>query len=292
MFRNLHYYRAEGRWPDDEEALSQSLESAGFEPCGPLTERSSGFVHVGPDSGDLLARRVGAADLLRLRSQSRVLPHAAVNEELDIRIDEYRERMREAPSPREKRRMKAEVRDSLLAKSMLKSDRIWGYFDHKEQVLGIGAAQAPSVERFLRRLQAACGDMKFRPLEFTRPFSSLLHKVFLGGATDRFSVGRECRMQDTGDVRSIVRWSDFDLSDPTIRKHVSNGMLLTHLELVYDNIMRFVLSENGVITKLKYLGMDDEREHNDDPLARLDAEFVLLTGTLRRTLADLRVALD
>jgi DNA recombination-dependent growth factor C len=43
-----------------------------------------------------------------------------------------------------------------------------------------------------------------------------------------------------------------------------------------------------VITKLKFLGMDDDGEDHNDPLARLDAEFVVITGTLRRLLGDLR----
>jgi DNA recombination-dependent growth factor C len=48
------------------------------------------------------------------------------------------------------------------------------------------------------------------------------------------------------------------------------------------------LNENGVITKLKFLGMDDDVEDHNDPLARLDAEFVVITGTLRSLLGDLR----
>ena len=90
MFRNVRFYNLDSIWPDSEAALSQTLASAGFKPCGPLTERSTGWVPVDSDSSDLLARRLNGADLVRLRSQSRVLPHAAINEELEARIDEYR----------------------------------------------------------------------------------------------------------------------------------------------------------------------------------------------------------
>ena len=69
--------------------------------------------------------------------------------------------------------------------------------------------------------------------------------------------------------------------------HLVDGMRLTHLGLVYDNIVSFVLDENGVITKLKFLGMDDAPDDENEPLARLDAEFVLLTGSLRALLKDL-----
>ena len=291
MFRNVRFYSLEGDWPASEEALSKDLERAGFEPCGPFTERSSGWVAVDADTSDLLARRVNGADLVRLRSQSRVLPHSVIREELEARIEEYRERTQEAPSPREKRRLKAEARDELMPKSMLKSDRVWGYFDIKEKILGIDAAQESAAERFLRRLQASCDRVNFKPLQYRKPFDDLLTKVFLGGAPGQFTVGRECRMQDAADTGSLVRWTNFDLSDSSVRDHVAHGMRLTHLEIVFENVMRFVLSDKGVVTKLRFLGMDDDSEDLADPLARLDAEFVLLTGTLRKLLGDLKKVL-
>ena len=288
MFRNVRYYRLDNDWPEHEEALSENLDNAAFEPCGPLTERSSGFVPVYPEAGESLARRLNGADLMKLRSQSRLLPPAVVNEELEHRIEEFRNRMQEAPSPREKRRLKAETRDELLRKAMLKSDRVWGFFDLKDKLIGIDAAQPASAERFLRRLRAAFGDLSLRPLQFQKPFSELLTSIFLGGAPEQFAVGRECRMRDPGDSSSVVRWTYFDLTDSTIRNHVANGMQLTHLGIEYDSILSCVLDENGVITKIRFLGIDDDSEAHHDPLARLDAEFVVVTGTLRKMIGDLK----
>lgn len=288
MFRTVRFYRLEGSWPESEDALSKKLQTAGFESCGPLTERSSGFVPVDADSSDLLARRVSGADLFRLRSQSRLLPHTVVTEELEARIEEYRERMNEAPSPREKRRLKAEARDELMPRALLKSDKIWGYYDLKEKVIGIDVLHDAAAERFLRRLQAALDGMTITPLQFAKPVDELLAAIFFGGGPRQFALGRECRMQDLGDSSSVVRWTDFDLSDAAIRNHVANRMRLTHLAVEYDNMMSFVLNEKGIISKLRLIGMDDDVEHHVEPLARLDAEFALVTGTLRRLLKDLR----
>ena len=288
MFRNVRLFTIDNPWPESEEALADALASAAFRACGPLTERSSGFESAAPEAGDSLARRVGGADLLRLRSQSRVLPAAAVNEELEARIADYRERMQEDPTPREKRRMKAEVRDELMPKSMLKSDRIHGYVDIKTKILGVNAAQPAAAERFTRRLQAAFGDLVVKPLQFDSPVSEFLTAMFLGDAAPNFAVGRECRMRDASDAAATVRWTNFDLGDETIRRHVADGMQVTHLGLVYDNIMSFVLDENGVLTKIKFLGVDDAADDELDPVARLDAEFVLFTGTMRALLEDLR----
>lgn len=288
MFRNVRFYRIDNPWPASEEALSEKLERAGFEPCGPLTERSSGFVPVHADASDSFARRLAGADLMKLRSQSRVLPTAAVNEELEARIDEYRQRTGEEPSAREKRRLKAETRDELLTRAMLKSDRIWGFVDLREQILGIDSAGEPNADRFIRRLKAAFGDLTVRPLAFQQPVGELLRRVFLGDAPKQFDLGRECRMQDATEPRSRVRWTEFDLHDRSIRDHVAHGMRLTHLSIVYDNILGCVVDEDGVITKVKLLGADDMADNDDDPVARFDAEFALMSGTIRNLLGDLQ----
>ena len=288
MFRNLRFYRLESPWPATEEELSANLSTAGFEPCGPLTERSSGFVPVYPDAGDSYSRRLNGADLMRLRSQSRVLPAAAIAEELALRIDDYRQRMGEEPNAREKRRSKAETRDELMTRALLKSDHIGGYVDIKEKILVIDSAGEPNADRFLRRLKAAFGDIKVHPLGFQQPVETLLRRIFLGDAPGQFMLGRECRMQDAAEPRSRVRWTDFDLETTSIRNHVAQGMRLTHVALVYDNILSCVLDEEGVVTKLKFVGADDDTDDEHDPIARFDAGFALASGTIRNLLGDLK----
>jgi len=288
MFRNIRYYRFDDHWPDSEAALSEKLEEAGFEPCGPLTERSSGWVPVNTDAGESLARRLNGADLVKLRSQSRILPPAAINEALEQRIDDFRERMQEEPGTRQKRRLKAEIRDELLPKAMLKSDKIWGYIDIRDKVIGIDTVQEGVAERFLRRLRAGFGDLSVRPLLFREPVGDLLTKIFLGNAPKQFALGRECKMLDAVDPGSVVRWTEFDLSDKSIRNHVIGGMHLNQLAIIYDNVLSCVLDENGCLRKLRFLGMDDDGGDEDDPLTRFDAEFALTAGTLRMLLGDLK----
>ena len=64
------------------------------------------------------------------------------------------------------------------------------------------------------------------------------------------------------------------MAEENVRRHVADGMQVTHLGLVYDNVMSFVLDENGVLTKIRFLGMDDAADDDLEPVARLDAEFV------------------
>ncbi len=289
MFRNVRYYQFEGEWPNTEEAVSAELAKARFRPCGLLAQRSSGWVPIDQNSSDILARRVNGADLIRLRSQSRVLPSAAVNEALEERVEAFHARMGEEPTPQERRRLKAETREDLLSKALLKSDRIWGYVDPAEKIIGIDAAQPAACERFLSHFRQPFQLLNIKPLDYKESINTLLTEIFLGNAPARFHVGRECRMQDTSDAASTVRWSNFDLTDRTIRNHVADGLHLTHLAIEYDNVLSCVIDQHGVLTKLKLLGADDrDTQAENEPLARQDAEFVLMTGTLRQLLGDLK----
>jgi recombination associated protein RdgC len=83
-----------------------------------------------------------------------------------------------------------------------------------------------------------------------------------------------------------------DLADASVRKHVRDGMKLTHLAINVGSAMSCVLDEDGGIGKLKFAGLEvDDEAGDDDPLARFDAEFVVAIGTLRQFIGMLGQAL-
>jgi len=291
MFRSVRLYRLNSEWPDDEQALSERLAAAAFRPCGAYAERSSGWEPPAGDADPLLARRVTGADLIRLRTQSRLLPAAAVEDALEVRLEEYRARTHEEPSRREKRRLKQQTRDELMPKALLKSERTQALVLGSERLIAVDTLSAPRAERFLDHLRAPLGSLDVVPLEFKRPFGDLLMRIFNGEAPRGFVLGRECKMQDPSDTKATVRCSDMDLADPAVRKHVKDGMRLTHLGVEFGNVVSCVLDHQGGIGKLKLLGSDERDEAEEDPLARLDAEIALLAGTLRQLIAAIAEAL-
>ena len=292
MFRSVRFYSLAGAWPASEQELSEQLLRVLFKPCGPLTERSSGWEPPMREAPSLLARRVGGADLLRLRSQVRVLPTAALNEALEARLEEYRARTQEAPSRRTKRQLKDQTRDELLPKALVRSERTTGLYIQSERVIAVGSASETRAERFLEQLRAALGKLEVKPLAFKTSFGDFLTQVFSGDAPREFIVGSECRMRDPSERKSAVRWQDIDLAHATVRKCAKDGMQLTHLGFEYGNVMSAVLDANGVLTKLKLVGLDEPPQADgDDPLAQFDAELALVGGTLRQMLASMKHAL-
>ncbi|MEJ8567999.1 recombination-associated protein RdgC [Elongatibacter sediminis] len=293
MFRNLRMYRVFTKWPETEELLSEVLSNVAFKPCDAYSEKSAGWESPSDNPNGPLCRRLAGADLLQLRTQSRVLPVAAVKEAVEERVADYRERTGEDPGRRDMRRLKEETRDSLLPKALLKSDRLHALFLQSEGVLAVDTASAPKAEWLLDHLRPALGRLQAVPLAFKSPVGGLLSRLFLGKAVAGFDVGRECRMQEMADSRSHATWREMDLDDATIRQHVVDGMRITQLGLMYDNVMSCVISEDAVISKIKFAGGEAEDVTDDeDPQMRQDAEFVLLTGTLQRLLKDLKKNLE
>jgi recombination associated protein RdgC len=288
MFRNLRLYRLHSPWPDTEESLSNQLGNAPFEPCAPYAERSMGFEPPVAQASSL-ARRIAGADLIRLRTQTRILPPAAVNEALDERLEAFRSRTQREPSAREKRDLKDEIHAELKPRALLKSIRTWGFYLRSEKLIGIDTTSEKDAERFLEQLRIAFGSLQVTPLEFADPLSKLLTRVFLGRGTPGFVSGRECRMVDPSTGTAVVNWLGIDLADPSIHKHVRDGLKIDRLGLEYDNVLSCVVGQDAVIRKLKFAGADVlEDEAVDDPLMNRDAEFALLTGTVKKLVGALK----
>ena len=289
MIKNLRFYRIHSDWPETEDELSAQLENAAFKPCSAFSERSMGFEPPVENAGDLLARRLAGADLFQLRLQSRVLPQAAVKEALVERVASFVGRTGREPSRKEKRELKEEVYGELLPKALLKSDRISAFYIRSDKMLAVATPSATNAERMLDSLRGALGSLQAVPLEYKQPGHTLMTNIFLGSGPDQFALGRECRMKDLSDTKSMVNWLDMDLADSSIRAHVKAGLSVDRLGIAFDGLLRCTLDQELVVRKIRLEGIEELDDLDDeDPLARHDAEFTLFCGLTTRLLGALK----
>jgi recombination associated protein RdgC len=292
MFRNLRLYRLQSPWPESEEALSDRLAEGAFKPCSPFSEQTAGWEPPTGQDADPLCRRVGGCDLLSLRRQSRLLPAAAINEVLPTRIAEFEARMGREPSRKEKRQLRDEVYGELLPRALLRSQRIRGFHLASEELIAVDAASPARAELFLDQLRAVLGTLVVRPLAFRQPIVGLLTRTLLGQGPKELRLGRECRMQDPGAAKSSVQWLDMDLADEGARKLIRDGLHLQRLGIEFEDVLTCVIDQDGVLRKIKLPDANAAETDDEEPLARLDAEFVMLTGSVRRLLHTLKQALS
>ena len=291
-FRNLRVYRIQSEWPESEEALSDLLAAAEFKPCGAFAERSGGFETPVDNSGDLMCRRLAGNDLIQLRVQSRVLPAAAVKEALAERVDEFKQRMHSEPNRAEKRELKEEIYSQLLPQALTRSDRVQAFYLRDKKLLVVGTVSQSVAEYLLDNLGRALISLRYSPLAFKQPALDLLTQVFLQTRVDSFSLGRECRMRDPSDSAATVNWLDIDLADPSVRRHVTEGLAVDRLGLNFDQVFRFVLDSDLVVRKLRLADQESiPDEPMDDPLAKHDADFVMLSACVNQLMEGLEKSL-
>ncbi len=69
-------------------------------------------------------------------------------------------------------------------------------------------------------------------------------------------------------------------------------MKLTHLGFGFEQVLNCVIGEDGAFSKFKFItGETVDSLDEEDPVAHQDAEFVLLTGTLRQLVEALKKVL-
>ena len=80
-----------------------------------------------------------------------------------------------------------------------------------------------------------------------------------------------------------------ELQGEEIGKHLESGKQATRLALTLDDHVSFVLGEDLVVHKLKFLDvvLDELADSPTDAHAEMDASFALLTLELARLLAKL-----
>jgi len=100
-------------------------------------------------------------------------------------------------------------------------------------------------------------------------------------------------MQDPDTPGSNVSWLQMDLADPSVRKHVREGLNIERLGIEFDTSLSCTLDSNNVLRKLKLLGLDSEDDiPEESALAKQDADFALTVGAVRRLVAALKKALS
>ena len=109
-----------------------------------------------------------------------------------------------------------------------------------------------------------------------------------------FELGDECELRDPADTRVLVKAQRHDLGCEEVREHLKAGKQAFRVALVFEERLSFVLGEDLVIRKLKFLDSVTEQLEQDnaaDARAELDAVFALMSGELARLLGRLEMPL-
>ncbi|MDE1893954.1 MAG: recombination-associated protein RdgC [Pseudomonadota bacterium] len=292
FFRNLTLFRFSPAVATDLERLDEALGEHRLRPCGPMEMSTRGFVApVGRGEEEPLTRTVNHCTLLTVGGEDKLLPAAVINDELHRKVQKIAEEEGRKVGGRERKRIKEDLLNELLPRAFVRNSRLSAYVDRKHGWLVIDSASRKSAENALTQLREALGSFPAVPLAPEEaPRVLMTDWLANGNLPAGLTLGDECELRDPATATgAIARCRRQDLDAEEVKEHLRNGKQVFLLGLTFDDRISFVLGEDLVIRKLKFLDvvMDELGDSQQDAYAEMDAGFALLTLELERLLGKL-----
>src|SRR5690606_32413686 len=98
---------------------------------------------------------------------------------------------------------------------------------------------------------------------------------------DGFLPGDECELRDPVDAGAVMRCRNQELDSDEIRENLKAGKQCFRMGMAFEDRLGFVLAEDLVIRKLRFLQSATEAIEHDEYEsvgAWIDAQFALATG--------------
>ncbi|MEW9571866.1 recombination-associated protein RdgC [Rhodanobacter sp. Si-c] len=292
FFRNLTLFRFSPAVADDLKRLDEALGEHRLRPCGPLEMFTKGFVPpVGRGDEAPLTHAVKHCTWLTVGGEDKLLPAAVVNDELQRKVRKIAEEEGRKVGGRERKRLKEDLLTELLPRAFVRSSRMSAYVDTKHGWLVLDTSSRKSAENALSQIREALGSFPAVPLAPEEGPRALMTDWLANGTLPAgLAFGDEVELRDPATATgAIAKCRRQDLDAEEVKEHLRNGKQVFQLGLVFDERLSFVLGEDLIVRKLKFLDvvMDELGDSFEDASAEADAGFALLTLELERLLAKL-----
>lgn len=285
LFRNLTLFRFPLSLRASFDALDDTLATHVLKPVGALELSSRGFISPFGRGHEALSHQVGDCVLVTLGGEDKILPAAVVNEALSEKLDAIRAKEERNPGGRERKRLKEEVLIDLLPRAFARPTRVSAYLDLERGWLLVDTSSRKNAEAMVTALREALGSFPALPVNAESSPRALMTGWLAGEPLpDGFELGDECELRDPVDAGAIVKCRRQELDSEEVREHLKVGKQCFQLGLVFSGRLSFVLGEDLVVRKLKFLELATEALEKDtqqSPEAELDASFALMSGELR-----------
>ncbi|MCB1554514.1 MAG: recombination-associated protein RdgC [Xanthomonadales bacterium] len=294
FFRNLTLFRFPASLRDALADLQPALAEHVLKPVGPLEMFSRGFVSPFGRDHEALSHRVDDAVWIVLGGEDKILPSAVVNEMAAKKAEEIEEREGRPLGGRARKRLKEDTLHELLPRAFSKPSRTGLHLDLNSGIAAVDTSSRKTAEGVLSELRTALGSFPAVPVNAEVAPRSVLSGWLAGEPLPKgLSLGDECELKDPVDRGAVVKAQRQELTAEEIGNHLEAGKQCSRLALVLDDHVSFVLGDDLVVRKLKFLeGAVDSLEQRDggDIAAELDARYALMVGELRRLFATLEKA--
>ncbi|WP_111977336.1 recombination-associated protein RdgC [Algibacillus agarilyticus] len=284
-FKNALFYQFSKPFDLDQIELEDQLQNFLFKPCGTTEIQSYGWTpSLAPNTAGLV-HQAGDYFLINLKKQEKVLPAAVIRELLDEKCKAIEQAESRKVKGKEKQNIKEELIHSLLPQAFVKSSFTRALIAKKAGYIIVESSSSSKAEELLAYLRKTLGSLPVIPLEIESPVMVELNDWVKGKEPQHVTLGTEAEFKDFAEDEGTVRTKNIALDSDDIQNHLESGKFVTKLAIDWDETLSCILQEDLAIKRIKFsdeLKSQNDDIQNEDHLAKLDADFILMSAELTR----------
>lgn len=279
-FKNLRAYRLSAPFDIPADKLGQQLADMTYKPCSASQALSMGWVPPLGEAAEDLVHAANGRILLCMRREEKLLPATVVREQLEAKIAEIEKEQARRIYRKERLTLKDEIVQDCLPRAFSRSTLCYAVIDTGKNWILVDAASASRAEELLNLLRDCIGSFPvLLPQVNNAPTATMTSWLVNGRLPEDLALGSDCELREPGEEGGVVRCRGVDLLSEEVEVHLNAGKQVARLSLEWEDRLSLVLSEDLVVRRMKFA--DELLKANEDipeadPMARLDADFVLL----------------
>ena len=289
-FKNLTIYRFNKPFSVDTEQLESALEAFTFSPCSSQDISKTGFSNALGKLGQTLVHSANGDHLISMTKEEKLLPSQVIKEALEEKVALLEDQENRKITKKEKDSMKDDIIMTLLPRAFSRRSQIRALILSKQNLVLVDSSSATKAEELLALLRKALGSLPVVPLSFAQPIENTLTTWLAENAVPAaFEAQDEAELKSVTDEGGIVRFKQQELFEEEVLAHLETGKQVHKLALHYGNSVAFVLQSDASLKRLKFseeFRANNDDVGNEDPVAKMDADFALMCGELAALLAS------
>jgi recombination associated protein RdgC len=291
-FKNLRVYRLTQKIDLSTETLETALQKQSFQPCSSLDFSRYGWVPPLGKYSELLTHSCNGQIMICARKQEKIIPPAAINEIVEEKALELESEHARAIFRKERLNLKDDAIHSILPRALTRSSLTFAYFNPKQKLLIIDAASPNKAEEFLEHLRASLGVLPVLPFSCLGDVSEIMTRWIQKNTAKGFELDDECELRNPRESKNIIRCKNQELESDEVISHIKAGKRVIQLGLNWKDAIRFLLSEDFVVKRVKFEDIVQQQAQGDaeDHATQFDQDFAIMSLQVNQFLEDLAEA--
>ena len=291
-FNNLVVYQFNTPFEKNSDELEKVLEEHRLRPCPPHARQSQGWVAPLDETKGRVYSLYGC-HLLVSAKEVRLLPSSIIQAVLEEKNEAFELNHNRPMRRAESLQLKEEIEFDLLPKAFTVQKKEWFYIDTTKQWLVINSANLNKASEVVTLLTKALGSLDASPVVLDTDLSTLFASWLREPSSlpEGLAMGKNCLLVTGGEDKSQYTCKDMEQNSEELITLLSQGYLVSSIELVWQERIQFVLTNHFLLRRLKSLDyLEDAIRDNgklDNEQEQFDANFALLAGELRNLLTFL-----